>query len=131
MVSEAVLVAIIAGGCGVLTGIVGKSRYDRERSARTDHTGPAVEKVIARRADLEFQTKVTFLLESLTAAIEKGHDRSIGQLALVSEAITESADSVRELHRQIVAHRETVGPSVKAALETHAMVHDLHRSRHS
>lgn len=125
---EAVVVALISGISGIVAGVWGRGRYGpTPPAARGDHGAPHLETVIARRADVEFQTRMTILMEGLTAAIEKGHEKASGQMAVVSEAITEAADAVRELHRQINEYREVASLADHAAVQTHQLVLDLHK----
>lgn len=125
---EAVVVALISGVSGILAGVWGRGKYERTTttSSSSGNGTEKLETVIARRADVEFQTRMTILMEKLTNAIEKGHDKASGQLAMVSEAITEAADTVRELHRQIAAHRSAVDAVAQRTEHTHQLVLDLH-----
>lgn len=125
-----VQVAIVTGICGILAGLLGKTQYDRSRgNGNGSHVGngqAAVERVLAQRSEVEFQTRMTLLIQHLTDAIKEGHETSAEHLAKVSQALDNSAASIREVHKEIVEHREAVTPAMEAALETQHLVRELH-----
>lgn len=125
--TDAVVVALITSFGGIVSGAVGKTVFDRSRGKPSSNgNGGSVEAAIARRAEIEFQARTTVLLDRLTAAIEKGHERALSQMQQVSDSIAEAAVAIREVHKEIVGHREAAEPVIQTTAETLRLVRDLH-----
>lgn len=115
--SEAVIIALISSVSGMLSGIVGKSTYDKVRNGRNGQhsNGSSVESVLARRAEVEFQTRMTVVMEQLSTTIER-----------VGGIMEEAARAIREVHKEIEAHAQATAPATRAVLETHRLVKEMH-----
>lgn len=124
--TEAVLIALITAAGGAITGVLGTRGYDKfVKNGR--HGSHGIEHVISQRAAVEFQTRMTLLMERLTAAIEKGHDKALVQMDKVAASINDAAGAIRGVHEEIVQHRVETAPAVQASFETHRLVKEIHR----
>lgn len=132
--TDPVLIAIIST-VGMAAGGLAKTGVDRLRNNGADRrhapstgngNGNGIESVIARRAEVEFQTRMTLVMSQLTDAITKGHDKTIEQMTRVGEGIADAAGAMREVHAEIVGHRECMEPVIAASLETARLVRELH-----
>ncbi len=124
--SDAVRVAVVTGVFGVLAGLVGRPAYDRLRKNGNGHPGRSSSDM---RAEIEFQTRTTLLIEKVTEAVKDGHSSNIEQLTVVAEAIQQAARAIEGVHREVVAHRESVAPVLEKSHDMHRMVKDIHRRR--
>lgn len=130
VVPDAVAVAVITGVCGIIAGAVGARRLDKKHSGQHAVNGngqSAMSRALAERDETRFQERMTLLVTNLIDALKDANKESAKQFAQVSEAITETVETLREVHQDIIAHREASKPVMTAALETHAMVTQIHR----
>lgn len=123
--TDALTIALITSAGGVLTGILGTRGYDKIRNGRHGSNGNGADKALAARAEVEFQTRMTLLMEQLTRAIEKGHDKAVEQMQSVSEAITDAAGAIRQVHEEIVQHRAETKPAVGAVFDVARGVREI------
>lgn len=123
--TDAVVASLISGASTVV-GVLGKVAYDRMRNTRSHspNGNGSIERVIATRAEVEFQTRISLLLQQLTAAIEKGHDKSVAQMEAVSVALNNAVQAIRDLHSEIIQQHTIVQP---ALADTHKIVQEINR----
>jgi hypothetical protein len=130
MLSDAVQIAVISGVSGILAGWVGVRGVDKVKNGRhgsTTANGMSVDRALAQRAEVEFQAKMTLLMTQLTAAIEKGHDKALTQMTLVSDAICDAANAIKQVHDEIVQHRTESRPAMQTTFDTGRTVKEIQR----
>lgn len=121
--TDAVMVALITGGSGIVAGVLGVRGYDKVRAnGRTNGNGnsqDSVAHVIAQRAEVEFQTRMTMLMNSLTEAVTKGNAHAAEQLSKAATGIKDAAATMRDVRTEMLDQRDLTS-------ETHKMVGELH-----
>lgn len=131
---DGTVVAALIGLAGSVFGVLGKMGYDKVNNGRHygsnggNGNGSSIDRAISQRAEVEFQTRMTLLMTQLTAAIEKGHDKALDQMLMVSQAITESAAAIKQVHDEIVAHREQLRPAIGVVFDTKRTVQEIQRT---
>lgn len=124
MISEAVTVALVSSVASVLVGWFGRGSADKLKNGRNGNGNgtytPSAERALAARAEVEFQTKMTLLMQQLTAAIEKGNEK-------MADALSDAAAAIKSVHDEIAAHRNETKPAMGAVFDTRRVVTDIQR----
>lgn len=127
VLSDNVLIAIITAAGGIASGVFGKSAVDHFRKPKTAPPPTArseiasVEGIIARRAEIEFQTRMTLMLEKLSEVLETSNDR----MEIVGRSIGESALAIRDVHRELMRHEQRAEGATAVLTDTNGIVKNI------
>lgn len=123
---DTVLVGGVLGVAAAIIGALGKAAFDHARHPRENGNGGAA--AVKARAEVEFQTRMTVLMENLTNAIERGQSAYLDRVQTLCDSVQEAAGVIHEVHEEIKRGRHIAVTTDVAAVETHRLVKEIHRT---